>query len=330
MGKFLELFDYDKSGSLEFNEILGLLLYLNRLEFYYDSEDSDGSHSLDEKELQSLLRSLHINVKIEEVRLLVEDMGPGAFVDLNFDNFVEMFFVIKNNLDSVKDRANAIRSKNKQKPFKRKVVIPLKEPVKQLIARDQQKVDAIIRQCKSTGKKWSDPDFPPTVASLFHDPKEAHRNKKVTHWLRPMELTPDAALFVDGVEEGDVIQGRLGNCYLLSALCVLACNDMIESLILNSWPEYGIYQCRFYKNQEWHLVLVDDQVPMDENNIVFFGQCRDPKEYWVQIIEKAYAKIHGSYGAIEHGVIAEALVDLTGEPAELITPIIESDELWNT
>jgi len=173
------------------------------------------------------------------------------------------------------------------------------------------------------------PDFPPTAASLFHDPKEAHRNKLVTHWLRPMELTAEASLFVDGVDEGDVIQGRLGNCYLLSALCVLACSDMIESLILNSWPEYGIYQCRFYKNQEWHLVLVDDQIPMDENNLVFFGQCRDPNEYWVQIIEKAYAKIHGSYGAIEHGVISDALVDLTGEPAELITPIVDTDELWN-
>jgi len=36
-----------------------------------------------------------------------------------------------------------------------------------------------------------------------------------------------------------------------------------------------------------------------------------------------------SYGAIEHGVIADALVDLTGEPAELFTPIEDSDELWD-
>merc|ERR1719162_2107328 len=37
-------------------------------------------------------------------------------------------------------------------------------------------------------------------------------------------------------------------------------------------------------------------------------------QLWVPFLEKAYAKIHGSYQAISGGHIAEAFLDLTGAP----------------
>jgi hypothetical protein len=39
-------------------------------------------------------------------------------------------------------------------------------------------------------------------------------------------------------------------------------------------------------------------------------------EYWIPLIEKAYAKLHGCYEAIHGGSISQALVDLTGGIAE--------------
>ena len=38
----------------------------------------------------------------------------------------------------------------------------------------------------------------------------------------------------------------------------------------------------------------------------------------VMLVEKAYAKAHGSYQSISGGMVAEALLDLTGAPTEMI------------
>jgi hypothetical protein len=66
------------------------------------------------------------------------------------------------------------------------------------------------------------------------------------------------------------------------------------------------------------LVTVDDRLPVStKTGKPVFGSCRDENEFWVSIIEKAYAKLYGSYQAIYGGRVCDALVDLTGEVSEL-------------
>ena len=43
-----------------------------------------------------------------------------------------------------------------------------------------------------------------------------------------------------------------------------------------------------------------------------FGRTRSGRELWLPILEKAYAKLYGGYGAISGGNCSEALRDLTG------------------
>eukprot|EP01125_Pyxidicula_operculata_P004086 TRINITY_DN1585_c1_g1_i1.p1 TRINITY_DN1585_c1_g1~~TRINITY_DN1585_c1_g1_i1.p1 ORF type:complete len:1011 (+),score=266.75 TRINITY_DN1585_c1_g1_i1:116-3034(+) len=331
MSRFMEIFDADKSGALDFNEMLLLFLYLNRLEFFYETGDSDGNHELDEKELQSLLRSLKIHVTSEEMKVFMKTAPQEKLTNLNFANFVDLLFYVKDKLPQIKAKAQVSRASNKQKPFKRKaasVDTRIQNQINQAVQRSQEEISGFMNNLRSTNSKWEDPAFPPTNASLW--PEEPQKGSVIGRWSRPEYFAPDPHLFVDGVDEGDVIQGAIGDCYLLSAFCVLASsgNSAIEKLFVGSYPEQGVYQCRFYKDAQWHVVTVDDRLPINKMGALHFAQCRDRNEFWVGILEKAYAKLHGNYAAIEHGSIADALTDLTGEPCEVIPSLEETDELW--
>jgi calpain len=124
----------------------------------------------------------------------------------------------------------------------------------------------------------------------------------VKYWKRPQEINPNAQLFVDGVNAGDVIQGALGNCWFLSALSTVAtsADNFIEQLFVQRKPEIGYYQLRFFKDGQWRLVEIDDRLPCSDSGL-FYASCKDPTEFWVPLVEKAYAKLHGSYDALEAG-----------------------------
>ena len=68
---------------------------------------------------------------------------------------------------------------------------------------------------------------------------------------------------------------------------------------------------------------------------VLYGYCADPQEFWVPLIEKAYAKLHGNYEILNEGQIVEALVDMTGGVAEKydlskpeIKNAVDSGQFW--
>ncbi|KAI4151733.1 MAG: hypothetical protein LQ340_003329 [Diploschistes diacapsis] len=63
---------------------------------------------------------------------------------------------------------------------------------------------------------------------------------------------------------------------------------------------------------------------------LYFSQCRDENETWLPLLEKAYAKAHGDYQAIEGGFTGEAIEDLTGGiTTEIKTEdILDLDRMW--
>ena len=62
------------------------------------------------------------------------------------------------------------------------------------------------------------------------------------------------------------------------------------------WKKTGCFMLRFFKNGEFNYVIVDDYIPVDARGWpVFTKGGEDGLEMWPAIIEKAYAKLYGSY-----------------------------------
>ncbi|XP_057954854.1 calpain-type cysteine protease DEK1 [Malania oleifera] len=173
---------------------------------------------------------------------------------------------------------------------------------------------------------FTDQEFPPNEQSLFVDPENPpSKLLVVSKWMRPIEMVKanhvesHPCLFSGAANPSDVCQGRLGDCWFLSAVAVLTEVSRISEVIIT--PEYneeGIYTVRFCIQGEWVPVVVDDWIPCESPGKPAFATSRKGSELWVSILEKAYAKLHGSYEALEGGLVQDALVDLTGGAGEEI------------
>jgi len=131
---------------------------------------------------------------------------------------------------------------------------------------------------------------------------------------------------------GDIQQGLLGDCWFLSALSVLAERPQaVERLLVTREVNpCGAYQVRLCHNGQWKVVIVDDYFPVTvatadpsnpfESERAGLAYSRGAQgQLWVSLVEKAYAKLHGSYAAISAGQMHLALADLTGAPCTSVT-----------
>ena len=150
----------------------------------------------------------------------------------------------------------------------------------------------------------------------------------------------------------DVVQGALGDCYFLSALSALAEDDAaVEALFPAHAPlqprssararpsssaelspelclQRGIHVVRLCVQGHWRLCVVDDTIPCtppEDGGRPAFSRAAGG-ELWPLLLEKAYAKSHGSYQAVVEGLAGEALSTLTGAPCDYV--LAESAECW--
>lgn len=61
-------------------------------------------------------------------------------------------------------------------------------------------------------------------------------------------------------------------------------------------------------------VVVDDYIPVNQQGDPLFAKPAAGREIWVMILEKCWAKLHGSYGAIVGGLPNEVLHAFSGAP----------------
>lgn len=167
-----------------------------------------------------------------------------------------------------------------------------------------------------------DQDFPADDLSLFCDyTTPLSKLLDDVTWLRPQEICKQPQLFPDDSVEAHPKQGILGDCWLLCACSMLLKNrHLLDKVFPPEQPLWGDsayrgeFLFRFWQNGHWIEVRVDDRLPCINDNLCF-SRCQSPSAFWVALLEKAYAKLHGSYERLWAGQVCEAMVDLSGTVA---------------
>lgn len=141
-------------------------------------------------------------------------------------------------------------------------------------------------------------------------------------WKRPKELCSSPQFIVDGATRLDVCQGKLSDCWLLSAIASLSMNQSLLKKVVPLGQSFqdgysGCFTFRFWQYGQWEEVRIDDLLPTVDNNLIFLSSP-ERQEFWSALLEKAYAKLKGGYRALDMGFPHEAMVDMTGGMTEVL------------
>ncbi|XP_053703548.1 calpain-2 catalytic subunit-like [Synchiropus splendidus] len=174
--------------------------------------------------------------------------------------------------------------------------------------------------CLRRRTQFVDRHFPPQNRSLG-DLGMSRAQLNAVEWLRPSEIlkanhvSGEPVFFSAGASHYDFAQGNVYNCWFLAAVGTLTSQKSLMAQVVpleqtfNNNP--GIFHFRFWRYGKWVDVVVDDHLPTINKRLISV-QPKDVREFWAPLLEKAYAKVCGSYADTNAGNPTEACKDFSG------------------
>jgi hypothetical protein len=154
-------------------------------------------------------------------------------------------------------------------------------------------------------------------------------------WKRASEyFGPGKFKIFDGIDPSDCIMGSCNDCYMFAALAGIAEATFDETsdkekgqrikdnFLTQTTNSAGCYAIQFIIDGQPRTIVIDDYFPFIKTKagkevFAFAKNKNDSKELWVQLVEKAWAKLCGSYEAAEMGRTGEFFQNFDGTPTEI-------------
>uniref|UniRef100_A0A674H8N0 Calpain 14 n=1 Tax=Taeniopygia guttata TaxID=59729 RepID=A0A674H8N0_TAEGU len=197
----------------------------------------------------------------------------------------------------------------------------------------QQNYQALLESCLKNKCLFTDDTFPAHISSIGTGAllKKLPRNLQ---WKRPHALHKSPVFYAANRKQLDLCQGLVENCWFLAALGALTFHQDILAAVVPQNQSFerkyaGIFHFRFWHFGEWIDVVVDDRLPVNEAGELLFVSSVYKNVFWGALLEKAYAKLYGSYEDLQIGQVSEALVDFTGGVNTRIKLAEAPPDLWD-
>jgi len=192
-------------------------------------------------------------------------------------------------------------------------------------------------------KEFIDEIFPPNKNSVCWVEPGGEVDKDLTdeerqtldsfnHWVRAKEIFGHNNFAIcDKFDIEDINQGEIGNCYFLSVLSAIAeYQERFKDIFsTNKRSVNGCYELKLFLNGIPKTIVLDDYFPVKKHNISWNLAHCEQNEIWVNLLEKAWAKVNGSYASTIAGLPSEAFSVLTHAPCfSYFNRRYSVDEMW--
>lgn len=187
--------------------------------------------------------------------------------------------------------------------------------------------ESVLTYCQENEKPYIDCVFRPCDYSLYRPDLDTYLPRFIP-WHRPATWVPEeqlkeVRLFRRHILPSQVAHGSIGDTYLVSAMAALGedertLHDLFRHPVSAASGKMeraiGAYWVTVNFNGWWIPVLLDDYLPATRDGPEFARCAMDMRRMWVALLEKVYAKIHGSFANIASGDPLEPLAEFTGFP----------------
>ena len=291
---------------------------LLKLENLYSQQKNILLDNVEEKEKAELLKKT--DIKLDEY--IKEEKEKRKEIEEKEHKIIED--ELEKNADKKEATIISIVTKpNPEKIFRKQEMYKGKEPW----------TDPLFQPCKNNLCPCNDSGWLLPENVLFTDVDGWEKY----NWSRVEDIvnSKNYQVFEEGISPDDIIQGSIGDCYFLSAIGSLCkFSRYIDKLFFTKEKTkehlYGVF---IYLNGSWKLVLIDDYLPYTGKRFKKFAfSASGGKELWVAFLEKAWAKINGSYAKIGCGGSPTEVFDILTEALSeqvSINPYYK-DYIWET